>query len=90
MILKPDLQLSLSSVLRQPTPSQLARKCKIQQNPVPPTGTKRCKGSTVNDPKNVKPTDRVKQYANDDLQVSSGKSFCSAMQGGNFHQKHHH
>ena len=70
--------VSLLSVLRQPTPSQLARKRKIQQNPVPPTGTKRCKGSTVNDPKNVKPTDRVKQYTNDDLQVSSGKSFCSA------------
>ena len=32
----------------------------------------------MNDPKNVKPIDRVKQYANDHLQVSAGKLFCSA------------
>lgn len=42
--------VSLLSVLCQPTtPSQLVRKRKIQQNPVPPAGTKCCKGSTVND-----------------------------------------
>ena len=69
---------SLLSVLRQPPPSQLARKRKILWNSVPPTGTKRCKGSTVNDPKNVKPIDRVKQYDSDYFQVSAGKLFCSA------------
>ena len=58
--------VSLLSVLRRPTPSQLARKHKIQQL------------HTVNDPKNVKPIDRVKQYANDHLQVSAGKLFCPA------------
>ena len=69
---------SLLSVLRQPPPSQLARKHKILRNSVPPTGTKHCKGSTVNDPKNVKPIDCVKQYDSDYFQVSAGKLFCSA------------
>ena len=69
---------SLLSVLRHPIPSQLARKRKIQRNRLPPTGTKRCKGTTVNDPKNVKPLDRVKQYAGDHFEVSAGKLFCSA------------
>ena len=44
--------LSLLSVLCQPAPSQLARKRKIQQNTVPalpPTGMKRCKGTTANE-----------------------------------------
>ena len=32
----------------------------------------------MSDHKNIKPIDRVKQYANDHLQVSAGKLFCSA------------
>jgi len=32
----------------------------------------------VNDPKNVKPIDRVKQYDSDYFQVSAKKLFCSA------------
>ena len=65
--------LSLLSVLCQPAPSQLARKRKMQQNTVPalpPTGTKRCKGTTANDPKHVKPVDRVRQYPNIMLQYN--------------------
>ena len=70
---------SLLRVLRSPTLSQLARKRKIQRNPsAPPTGIKRCKGTTSSDPKSVKPLDCVKQYPGNHLVVSVGKLFCSA------------
>ena len=39
----------LLNVLRAPTSSQLARKCKLCCNPA--TGVKRCKGGTTADPK---------------------------------------
>lgn len=57
---------SILHVLRPPTPSILARKRKVQCNhSLPPTGAKRCKGSTPGDPKNVKALGHVKQYPKD-------------------------
>ena len=67
---------SILSVLRAPTPSHLARKRKISCNP--PTGSKRCKGSTNADLKCVTPLDRVHQYPGEQLVVSASKYFCSA------------
>ena len=44
----------------------------------PPLGTKRGKGSSSSDPKSVSPSDRVKQYPDQQLTVSAGKLFCCA------------
>ena len=57
---------------KQPNPSHLARKQKIQCNP--PVGMKRSKGRTANDPKKVSATDRVKQFSN----CVPWKAFCLA------------
>ena len=67
---------SLATVLSYPQPSTLARKRKVQCNP--PTGVKRCRGQTVNDPKLISPFDRVKQYPDEYFEVSAGKFFCMA------------
>ena len=52
---------SLSEVLKYayPKPSTLARKRKVHCNS--PAGVKRCRGQTMHDPKNISPSDRVKQ-----------------------------
>ena len=63
--LKESVQSDMSSVsslldrLRSPTPSILACKRKIQQNP-PPNGIKRGKGGEKGDPKSISPSERVK------------------------------
>ena len=54
----------------------LARKCKVSANP--PCGRKRSQGSSSSDPKSVLPSDRVRQYPNQQLTVSAGKLFCHA------------
>ena len=69
-------EASLLSVLRAPTPSELARKRNVSSNP--PRGAKRSKGSSSNDPKGISPFDRVKQYPDQQLIVSAGKLFCRA------------
>ena len=53
---------SFMGKFKQPDPSHLARKRKIQCNP--PVGMKRSKGRTANDPKKVSAADRVKQFPN--------------------------
>lgn len=70
--------VSLLSKLRSPPPSDLARKRKVRQNPPPPKGVKRGKGTVLADPKNVKPADRVLTYPEECLTVSNKKLFCSA------------
>ena len=67
---------SILSVLRAPIPSHLAQKCKISCNP--PTGAKRCKGSTNADPMCVTPLYRVQQYPGVQLGVSASKLFYFA------------
>ena len=60
--------------LKSPQASTLARKRKIAANP--PKGMKRSKGVTINDPKSVCPSDRVKAYPNEPFSVSNKKLFC--------------
>ena len=67
---------SLLSKLKCPTASDLARKRRVASNP--PTGLKRSKGKTVADPKTVVPSERVKQYPEENLKVSHNNLFCDA------------
>ena len=64
---------SLTTVLKVPTPSHLARKRKLA-----PTGKRRGKGSVASAPKSVSPHDRVKEYPGECLTVSGHKLFCIA------------
>ena len=64
------------SRFKQPDPSYLTRKRKVQRNP--PTGMKRSKGRTENDPKRVSEADRIKQFPNEHFTLSRGKLFCLA------------
>ena len=70
-----SLESSLLSTLHCPTASELARKRKVNK---PPTGQKRSKGRTVGDPKSVSPNQRVREYPNESLKVSSNSLFCDA------------
>lgn len=69
---------SLADVLKYACsePSTLARKRKVQSNP--PKGAKRCRGQTMNDPKKIPPSDRVRQYPEEPFEVSAEKCFCGA------------
>ena len=69
---------SLADVLKYACsePSTLARKRKVQFNP--PKGAKRCRGQTMNDPKKISPSDRVRQCPDEPFEVSAGKFFCGA------------
>ena len=57
--------------------SDLTRKRKIGANP-PSVGKCTCRGhgGTASNPKNVTPAQRVKEYANEMLRVSSRRPFC--------------
>ena len=67
---------SFMAHFKQPNPSVLARKRKIQTNP--PVGKKRSRGKTNSDPKKVSPADRIKLFPDEHFSVSVGKLFCLA------------
>ena len=60
---------SLMSVLKAPKLSNLSRKQAVLRNP--PCGKRRCQGSSVHDPTNIKPMQRVNEYPNEALTVSN-------------------
>ena len=64
---------SLADVPKYACPKP-SHKRKVQSNP--PKGVKRCRGQTMNDPKKISPSDRVRQYADEPFEVSAGKFFC--------------
>ena len=65
--------------LRCPATSELARKRKVATNPpAPPTGRKRSKGRNIGDPKSVSPSERIKQFPEENLKVLNKKLFCDA------------
>ena len=67
--------MSLLDVLKAPTVSDLSRKRSIARNP--PCGKRRSRPrSTSFDPKNVKPSQRVKEYQDEPFTVSNCKLFC--------------
>ena len=70
--------ISLLSVLKAPTPSDLTRKRKLQCNQAGKRKKTRPSSSIKSEPKGVKPQNRVKKYPNDSLSVSHGKLFCIA------------
>ena len=68
--------ISLLSVLRRPTSSDLCRKIVIRKNP--PKG-KKCKASSsscTTDPKSVTPAKRCLEFPDEPFEVSAGKLFC--------------
>ena len=67
---------SLLSVLKAPTASNLSRKRVQAANP--PSGKRRRRGTSTNDPKGIDPARRVKEYPNEQLSVSNKKLFCKA------------
>ena len=54
---------SLLERLRDPTPAAIARKRQTKTNP--PVGKRQCRGSSVSDPKNFKPSKRVREFPNE-------------------------
>ena len=74
----PVMAVSLLSRLKSPTPADLARKRKVRTNP--PTGSKKGKGASAADPKNVSAAERVKSYPGECLVVNYNKNlFCHAL-----------
>ena len=68
--------VSLLSVLKASTPSDLSHKRKIARNPLP-VGKKRVKSTnTQSNPKTIKPQKRVNEYPKEPFTVASGKLFC--------------
>ena len=65
---------SLLDVLKAPTRLSLSRKHTIARNP--PHGKQKSRGSSDNDPKNVKPAQCVKEYQDEPFTVSNCKLFC--------------
>ena len=69
--------VSLLSRLKSPTASDLGRKRKIASNP--PKGKRRSRGATGNEPKNIYPHQRVKEFSGEPLKVNHNKKlFCCA------------
>ena len=68
--------VSLLSVLKAPTVSDLSRKQKIARNPAP-VGKRRAKSTTSqSNPRTIKPQQRVTEYPKEPFTVASGKLFC--------------
>ena len=67
---------SLLDTLRAPPPSELARKRRLQTNPL--SGIKKGKGAAKSNPKGISVLDRMKEFGKEKLVVSSKKLFCSA------------
>ena len=68
--------VSLLSVLKAPTASDLSRKRKIARNPAP-VGKRRAKSTnSQSNPRTIKPQQRVTEYPKEPFTVASGKLFC--------------
>ena len=44
----------------------------------PPSGKRRCRGTSANEPKHIEPPQQVKEYKNEPFTVASKKLFCKA------------
>ena len=69
--------VSLLSRLKSPQLSELARKQKVCNNP-PPKGAKRSKGRNVGDLKSISPSERLKQFPEENFKITNNKLFCTA------------
>lgn len=69
--------VSLLDRLKSPRPADISRTRKVQCNK-PPTGKRACRGSLASDPKGVTPSQRVREFKNENLTVSRGHLFCLA------------
>ena len=69
-------KVTLLDKLKSPTSSDLARKRKLASNP--PKGMKRSKGIVQHEPQSVSASQRVREFAGENLSVLSGKLFCNA------------
>ncbi len=63
--------------LQAPPPSELSRKRKIHTNP-PPKGKRRSSSRGYCDPKSVNPTQRVREFPDEELTISAINLFCKA------------
>ena len=68
---------STESILSKIKSPDLARKRKLSTNP-PPKGAKRSKGRNVGDSKSVSPSERLKQFPEENFKISDNKLFCTA------------
>ena len=68
--------VSILDRLRSPQPLDLARKRKVRHNP-PPRGLK--KGKQTANPKNVSPSDRVKEFPGEHFTVSNTNAAVNDM-----------
>ena len=63
--------------LKSPTSADLAKSRK-SKNSRPPKGKRRCKGTLVSDPKNVAPSQRVREFSEELFTVFNCPVFCTA------------
>ena len=68
---------SFLATLHCPQPATIARKRKVAINP-PPRGKRRSAARGTFDPKSVTPSQRVREFPDEQLTVSAGKLFCQA------------
>ena len=62
--------------MKAPKASSLSRKRAQARNP--PSGKRRCRGTSANEPKGIDPAHRVKEYRNEPFSVANKKLFCRA------------
>ena len=69
--------LSLLSILRAPTQSNMMWKRKVRMNEPPHTGAQRKKLSCLTDLKGMSVAQRAREFSGEMVTVSAGKLFCS-------------
>ena len=72
---------SLLDRLRSPTVSNMCRKRRIDANPPPPSDKKRSSGQSLRAgyvPKSISPSQRAREFPEEQLVDSGGKLFCRA------------
>lgn len=67
---------SLLDKLKPAKMSELARARKTKTNK-PPNGVRRSRGSSAANPKNVTPSQRIREFKDEPFSVSAGRLFCS-------------
>ena len=62
--------------MKAPKASSLSRKRAQVRNP--PSGKRRCRGTSANEPEGIDPAQQVKEYRNEPFSVANKKLFCRA------------
>lgn len=78
--LEPEEQKKVTSLLDKLRPAKLSELARARKQKVnkPPVGVRKSRGTCASNPKNVSPSQRLREFSDESFSISAGRLFCNA------------